>query len=495
MKVAIVESDYLDRWKEVRGSLPRLSHLVVMDLAEGGGSSGVLSWDDLVARGKSALEEDPELVDRSSAGVTPDNLATLVYTSGTTGIPKGVMVSQRNILWTLEALIRTLTAIPDHARLISYLPLAHVGERMASHYASIYLAGWIRFVPDLSQVAEAVGQTRPEVFFAVPRVWERFHAGLMARLEETPNARRRALALGAVNLATEVKRKQQAGGHPGLGERLKMGLFDRLVFSKIRHGLGLDDLKLAISAAAPVSPDLLLFFRGIGLPVYELYGQTESSGPGTSNWPENNKIGSVGRAMVGVEVTTADDDEILMRGGLVTQGYFRDPEGTAATFDEDGWVHTGDLGRIDEDGYLTIIGRKKDIIITAGGKNVAPAGLENIINQNGLIAQSCVIGDRRRYLTVLVSLDPEVALPWAESQGLAHDEFEAVSSSPQMIEEVGRIVQAANQQVARVEQAKKWIVATEVWSPETGELTPSLKLKRQVVLERYSEQIEEMYAD
>ena len=495
-KVAVVEdAGYLDRWNEIRSDLPGLRHIVVMDLPEDRRDEGIISWDDLVEKGKVALEADSGAVDRSSAGVSQDDLATLIYTSGTTGTPKGVKISHRNVLWTLECIARTLPLIPEHVRLISYLPLAHIGERMASHYSALWWAGSVRYVPDITEVAAAVQQTQPEVFFAVPRVWEKFHAGLMARLEENPNARKRALALAAVELASRAQKIELAGGRPGLLDGIKLRLFDHLVFSKIRTGLGLDELKVAISAAAPISADLLMFFRGVGIPVFELYGMTESSGPGTSNRPGADRIGSVGCAMPGVEIVTADDGEIRIRGGLVTGGYYKDSEGTAEAYDEEGWLHTGDLGRLDEDGFLTIIGRKKEIIITAGGKNVAPATLENLINKNALISQACVVGDGRRYLTLLVALDPDMAPGWAESQGVEYESFEDLSRAPEVRAEVQRIVESANDEVARVEQARKWFVAPDTWSAETGELTPSLKMKRRVVLERYSVEIEELYAE
>ena len=230
---------------------------------------------------------------------------------------------------------------------------------------------------------------------------------------------------------------------------------------------------VAVSGAAPISPELLMFFRGIGIPVVELYGMTESSGPGTSNIEGANRIGTVGKAMAGVELSLADDGEIRMRGGLITEGYYRDPERTAAT----------------------IVGRKKEIIITAGGKNIAPARLENLINKHPLVAQSCVVGEGRRYLTLLVALDPDMAPGWAESQGLAFEGFDEFTRLPQVKEEIGQVVELANIRVARVEQARRWTVVSEAWSPETGELTPSLKMKRDVVLEQYSVQIEELYEE
>ena len=495
-KVAVLENDeYLSRWREIRADLPALRQIIVMELPEDHDEDGVISWDRLVEQGKSVLEKDPGLVDRSAGEVSQSDLATLIYTSGTTGTPKGVMVTHGNVVWTLECIARTFTDIPENVRLISYLPLAHIGERMASHYSSLWFVGSVRYVAEISQVAAAVGQTKPEVLFAVPRVWEKFHAGVMARLQETPNPRKRALALAAVELAVTAQKMELAGERPGLKDRIKLKLFDRLVFSKIRHGLGVEELKLAISAAAPISAELLLFFRGIGIPVYELYGMTESSGPGTTNRPGFDRIGTVGCAMPGVEIATAEDDEILIRGGLVTGGYYKDQSGTAEAFGHDGWLHTGDLGRLDDDGFLTIIGRKKEIIITAGGKNVAPANLENLVNQHALISQACVVGDGRRYLTLLVALDPDMAPGWAESNGFSYEDLASFSRSAPVAEEVRRIVESANGRLARVEQAKDWIIVPDAWSPETGELTPSLKMKRRVVLERYSVEIEQLYND
>ncbi|MDE0138891.1 MAG: AMP-binding protein [bacterium] len=495
-RVAVLENaDYLGRWQGILGDLPNLTHIVVMEPPEDGDDERIMSWEALRSAGREALAADPELVERSSVAVAQDDLATLIYTSGTTGVPKGVMISHRNVMWTLECVSRTYS-LPDHLRLVSYLPLAHIGERMASHYVSLYWVGTVRYIPDLTEVAAAVQETRPHVFFAVPRVWEKFHAGLMARVNAEPNARRRALALGAIELAIEGQRAEQEGRHLGLGARLKLKLFDRILFSKkFRTGLGMDALKVAISAAAPISPDLLLFFRGIGLPVFELYGMTESSGPGTSNVPGANRIGTVGRAMPGVELSIADDDEIMLRGGLITEGYYRDPDTTAATYGEDGWLRTGDLGRLDDHGYLSIIGRKKEIIITAGGKNVAPARLENLINEHALISQACVVGDGRRYLTLLLALDPDMAEGWAESQGVEYGSFDEFTRHSKVLAEVDRLVESANARVARVEQARKWTVVSEKWSAESGELTPSLKMKRRVVLERYSRQIEDLYED
>lgn len=496
-KVAVLENlEFMKRWEEAKPDLPALQHVVLMEGAENYETvDWVHSWDDVLAAGTASLADDPTLIERIAAEVRQDDLATLIYTSGTTGTPKGVMISHRNVLWTTECTRRSVDALPDHPRAVSYLPLAHIGERLASHYFGLWMAGTVTYVADISEVAEAVQRTKPQLFFAVPRVWEKFQAGLMARLESEPNERRRALALGAVELGGKVVGLRQAGEPVPVRDALKLALFDKVVFSKIRAGLGLDELAIAISAAAPVSADLLMFFRGIGLPVYELFGMTESTGPGVTNTPRADKIGSVGRAMPGVEIVTAEDDEILVRGGLVSQGYYKNSDATAETFDEDGWLHTGDLGRIDEEGFLTIIGRKKEIIINAAGKNIAPAKLENLIKQNPLIAQACVIGDGRRFITLVLALDSEVAPTWAEANGVTYESLERLASEPAVIDVIQKMVDEANEQVARVEQAKKFFLAGDDWTPESGELTPSLKLKRRVVHERYADDIEAMYAE
>ncbi len=496
-KVAIIENlEFMKRWEAAKPELPDLEYVVLMEGAENYDTAPwVLSWDDLIGKGRRALADNPTMVENSSASLSQDDLATLIYTSGTTGTPKGVMITHRNVLWTVECTRRTLTELPDHARFVSYLPLAHIGERMASHYNGLWIAGSVHYEPDISKVAAAVAAANPQVFFAVPRVWEKFHAGLMARLEAEPNERKRKLALGAIELATKATATVQAGGKLSVGDRVKLVLFEKLVFSKIRIGLGLDDLIIAISAAAPISADLLMFFQGLGIPVYELYGMTESSGPGVTNLPGANKIGTVGRAMSGVEIVTAQDDEILMRGGLVTAGYYKSEDSTAETFDSQGWLHTGDLGRLDEDGYLSIIGRKKEIIINAAGKNIAPAKLEGLISNNALISSSCVVGEGRKYITLIVALDAEIAPAWAEKNGFSFESLEAFAAMEEVRSEVERIVEDANNQIARVEQAKKFHLVGDEWTPESGELTPSLKLKRRVVLENYAADIEAMYAE
>ena len=433
-------------------------------------------------------------MDRSSSEVVQDDILTVSYTPGTSGPPKGVIATHRNAIWLVESSKRAWPEVAAHLKLISYLPLGHLGERMANHYDSLCTAGSIRCVSDPLKVVEAIRSARPTAFFAHPRVWELFHAGLMATLEGEPNERKRALGLRAFELAVEAQQTEHAGGRTGLFDRIKLRVFDRMVFSKIRDGLGLDELEVGISAGAPISRDMIIFFWAIGLPVYELYGLAEASATGCTNLPGANRLGTVGRPLPGVEIATADDGEILMRGGIVTKGYYRDQERTSRTYDRDGWLHTGDLGRIDDDGFLTFLGRKAEIITTASGRQVAPLRLETLINWHTPIAQVCLVGQGRSYLTLLVSIDPDLAPGWADRRGVEYDHFEELSRAPRILEEVGRIVESANSQVPPVERARKWYVVPEPWSPATGAAAHTFRVRRDVVVERYSAEIDGMYA-
>jgi long-chain acyl-CoA synthetase len=492
-KVAILEDlGFMKRWEAIRADLPALQYVVLLEGADNYDTSEwVLSWEDLLERGRNALATDPELVMRSAGAARPDGLATLIYTSGTTGVPKGVMISHRNVVWTAECLRRAVDP-GENPRMVSYLPLAHIAERMSTHYLGVYLAGEVWYCPDIGMVLEYVQKARPTIFVAVPRVWEKFHNRLQARFAEDP--KREKLIRSAAAHGAEMVRRVQSGKSIGFLDRLKHVLFERLIYSKVRHGLGMDALEVAITAAAPISPDLIYFFRGIGVPLFELYGMSESTGPATSNVAGQERIGSVGRPIPGVEVVLADDGEILMRGGVVTGGYYKMPEETAETFDSDGFLHSGDLGRFDDDGYLHIVGRKKDIIINAAGKNIAPAKLETAIKNHALVSQACMVGDGKPYLSMIIALDPEEAPLWAAKKNITFTDLDSFSRLPEVQSEMQAAMDSANQEVARVEQVKKFTVVGDIWSPDTGEITPSLKLKRNVVLDKYRSDIEEMYS-
>lgn len=487
--VAILENlDFMKRWEEIRSELPNLRYVVLMSGAENYDTADwVLSWDELLARGQQRLLDDPDSVARGSAEITPDTLATLIYTSGTTGAPKGVMISHRNAVWTVEC-VRRGANLKLGARMVSYLPLAHIAERMATHYLGIYLAGEVWFCPNLAGVLEYIQEARPTLFVGVPRVYEKFHSRLLARFDEASGIKGMLLK----KALKENEKRVDAEAEGGSGGALA-GILDKIALSKVREGLGMDQVEIAITAAAPINPDLVKFFQTIGIPLYELYGMSETTGPATSNVPGAAKIGSVGRPLPGVGVKLGDDGEVLMSGGVITAGYYKLPDSSAEGFTADGWLKSGDLGRIDDDGYLWIVGRSKEIIINAAGKNIAPAKLETLLGNHPLISKACMVGDGRKFLTMVVALDHEEAPAWAEARGLAYGDLESFSKLPEVQEEIKNAMELANETVARVEQIKKWVIVPDEWTPDSGEVTPSLKLKRRVVLEKYSDEIESLY--
>jgi len=492
-KVAVLENlEFMKRWEAAKPQLPNLEYVVLMEGAENYEDvDWVLSWDELAERGRALLVANPGVVDERAAQLQSNDIATLIYTSGTTGTPKGVMITHHNVLWTVESTERTVN-LPKHPRLVSFLPLAHIAERVASHYLGMWYVGEVWYCPDMTQVLEYVQEAKPTLFVAAPRVYERFQAGLMARLEAEEGLKK-TLAMTAIKSGEEVVRFRQEGKQVPFLTALKHQLLERIVLTKILGGLGMGEVFIAISTAAPIAPELLVFFQGIGLPLFELWGMSELSGPGTTNLPGANKIGTVGRPLVGTEVKLADDGELMMRGGNVTAGYFKRPEDTAETFLSDGWLVTGDIAEIDQDGFVSIVDRKKELIITAGGKNIAPTKLEGAIKNHPLIGQVCVIGDRRKFLTALIVLDGDMAPPWAERQGLKFNDMASFVQSPEVQAEVQKAVDEANEHVARVEQLKRFVILPDEWTPESDELTPTLKLKRRVILEKYADAIESLY--
>jgi len=488
--VAILEDlDFMKRWDEIKAELPNLRYIVLMSGAENYDTvDWVLSWDELNARGEHRLGQDPDAVTRSASAISPEALATLIYTSGTTGTPKGVMISHRNVVWTLESLRRAADLQPG-VRMVSYLPLAHIAERLATHYLGTYLSGEVWYCPNLAGVLEYIQEARPTVFVGVPRVYEKFHARLMARFDEAEGIKKTLL-----DKALETNRLRVEAEAEGRRGPVLAGILDKIVLSKVRDGLGMGSVDLAITAAAPINPDLVKFFHTIGVPLFEVYGMSENTGPATATLPGALKIGSVGRPLPGVEVAIEDDGELKMRGGIVTKGYYQLDQATRETFDDEGWLHSGDLARIDDDGFVWIVGRKKEIIITAAGKNIAPAKLETLLGNHPLVSKACMIGDQRKFLSMLIALDGEEAPAWAGARGLEYRDLASFSELPEVQNEIARAVDEANQTVARVEQVKKWVIVPDEWTPDSGEVTPSLKLKRRVVLDRYAEQIDSMYA-
>lgn len=481
--IVVEDETFLSRVLEVRDQMPSVRHLAVVDAALADPAAGVVSLDDLLASEPADLAE-------AAASCSPEQIATMIYTSGTTGPPKGVMLSHANICWTVESL-RVALPFDDYAgkRVVSYLPMAHVAERMVSHYAASFLGFEVTTCPDFGVVAEYLRNTRPNIVFGVPRVWEKVHAGVNAAVAADPDKQK------ALNEAVEAAiplAEAMDWGRATDEERATYDFLDQVAFSTVRDLVGLDQVELAVSGAAPLPPDVLRWFRAIGVPLSEIYGLSETSGPMT--WaPTRVKPGAIGPAIPGCEVRLADDGEILCRGGNVFLGYLDDPVRTAETLDADGWLHSGDIGTVDEDGYYTIIDRKKELIITAGGKNVSPANLEAALKRIPIVGQACAVGDDRPYIAALVTLDPDQAPAWATAQGIDFGSLADLAEHPLVVAEVERGLQEVMADFSHAESVKKVRILGEEWLPDGPALTPTSKLKRRSIAEHHAEEIESLY--
>jgi long-chain acyl-CoA synthetase len=492
-KVAVLEDrDMLKRWQDVRDDLPALQHLVVLEGAQDGDGPGVLGWDELVRRGRDALAADRSAFEELRGRVGPEDHATLLYTSGTTGPPKGVLLTHHNLLYECTALDR-LTGLAPEGSSVSYLPLAHIAERVLSIYGPLTMRTHIWFCPEPTQAVEYVREARPTLFFGVPRVWEKVRAGIQAKLAAEENQRKRRITQRAVETGLEVVRRTQRGEPVPFGLRARHAVLERLVLAKIRHAIGLDRCTFASSAASPLAVDVAEFFAALGLPLVEVYGMTETTGVATGNRPGKVKIGTVGPALAGVEVRLADDGEVLVRGPVNTPGYYRQPEATAELIDPEGWLHTGDVGELDGDGYLRVVDRKKELIITSSGKNLSPANIEGLLKEHPLIGQALVYGDSRPYVVALIVLDHELAPGWAARSGLDARDLAALATHERVLAEVQLAVDAANQRLARIEQVKRFEVLPVEWTAESEELTPTLKLRRRIIHGKYAERIDALY--
>jgi long-chain acyl-CoA synthetase len=494
-RVCFVENhELLARILEVRDELPKLDRVVVFEndsQPDPFDDPFVISFDDLRASGAVRLDREPELFETRADALSPDSVATLVYTSGTTGPPKGAMITHANIMWTIRS-AASLFRIAEGERLLSFLPLSHIAERMMSDFAPVAVGGETWFARSLATVAEDLRDCRPTVFFAVPRVWEKFQEAVVAKLADEHGLKRRLVGQ-YLGLGEHAIGAHEALGRAPLWEQVPYQVLDRVIGAKIRHGLGLDQAHILITAAAPIHPDLIRWFHSVGLPIVELYGQTEACGPTTCNPPDDNRIGTVGRQIPGVRIRIAEDGEILARGGNICAGYFRDKHASAELVDKDGWMHSGDVGHLDDDGYLTIVGRKKDLIITAAGQNVAPQEIETDLRSYELVSEAVVIGEGRRYLTALLTVGGDALVAWASAHGKVAD-YESLTVDPDLHTEMNRIVGEVNAKRSRVEHVRKFRILPHEFTIAAGEMTPTLKVKRNVVNATYREVIDEMYA-
>jgi long-chain acyl-CoA synthetase len=482
--VVVIEREFLPVLDSVQAELPELRAVIVLggDDADADGEPGrwtgdgdrseaagarALDWPELLELGREAAERDPGAFDRSWRQVTPDDLATLIYTSGTTGRPKGVMITHRQVRYAQHATLRVIplqqqTDGDGIATLVSYLPMAHVTGRSCDHWAPMGHPVRLAYCPDQQRLFEIAAQVHPTALVSIPRVWEKLHAALRGMLPDVAPA-----AVAALPDATR---------------------------EAVRVRIGLDQCRLATSGAAPIDPEIVAFFRALGVPLTEGWGMSELTNAATLAAPGQARSGAVGQAFPGMEVRTAPDREVLVRGPLVMAGYYKDPELTMATVDADGWMHTGDIGQLDDDGFLRIVDRKKELIITSGGKNVSPALVEHELQRHPLIGQACAVGDRRNYVTALLVLDPETAPAWAREHGLAFESLADLAASPEVLAEVERGVAAANSHLSRPERVRRFALLPAEWTAQSGELTPSQKRRRSVIIDRYAKEIEELYA-
>jgi long-chain acyl-CoA synthetase len=461
--VVLLEREFLSVLESIRAALPQLRAVVVLDgdgPPDGGAQAaavtratenGLFTWPELLELGQAEAERDPAAFARAWRQVKPDSLATLIYTSGTTGRSKGVMITHRNVRYEQEASLK-LNPYADQvgpdgvARIVTYLPMAHVTGRTLDH----------------CRLFEIAAQVHPTFLMGIPRVWEKLHAALRGALPDVSPAAVRALP-----------------------DAVKQAVLTRI---------GLDQCRLAATGSAPIDPEIVEFFRALGVPLTEGWGMSELSNAATFASPGEARPGAVGRAFPGVEVRLGDDGEVLVRGPIVMGGYYKDPELTMATVDADGWMATGDIGALDADGFLKIVDRKKELIITSGGKNISPALVEYELQRHPLIGQACAIGDRRNYVTALLVLDPETTPAWAQARGLAVDSLADLAVHPEVLAEVERGVTLANSHLARPEQVRRFTLLPAEWTAQSGELTPSMKRRRRVIVDRYAKEIEELYS-
>jgi long-chain acyl-CoA synthetase len=500
-KVAFVDTtEQLEKILKMRSELPKLRKVVVFDGVGDADKDFVISWDEFLLLGSGVEDSRYEETLRN---VKPDDLATFVYTSGTTGPPKAVMLTHSNIWWTAEhSRAHIPIRDPENARALSYLPLSHIAERMISHLLQIYYGSQTWFAGSIDTLLEDLQACKPTYFFGVPRVWEKFYAGVQAKMAAAdPNDRKTKLAKKAVELGRQVAIAEQeavarggklADARVPVSVKLRHSVLDKLVLHKVRAAFGLDECNLPLSAAAPLNPDLIWFFHSVGLRISEGYGQSEDNGPTTWNPPDAIKIGTVGTPLPGLEVKLADDGEILVRGGNVMSGYYKDETATKEAIDDDGWLHSGDIGEFDQYRFLTITDRKKELIITAGGKNIAPSQIEERIKFHPLISQVVIIGDKRPFLSALITLDPEKAPAWAKEHGIEGD-IGAIASNDRTLKEIEGMIGEVNKHFAKVEGVRRFRVLDRDFLQEEEEITPTMKVKRRKINELYGDVIEDIY--
>ena len=495
--VVLETAAHRERWHRALAETDSIRTVVVLEPttptdADATGAARFMTWDDLVAAGAAHRAAHADEVEARTRAVTPDSPATILYTSGTTGHPKGVVLTHHNVLYeTLSTQEKAGLTEPQVA--VSYLPLAHIAERVLGLYGPQVQGSHMHAIGDPAELVGALGEVHPTAFFGVPRVWEKIRTGLSAKLAADPDPGSRALVERAMAAALAWVEAQEVGGAmtPEVEDAYRAA--DEQVLGSLRTLLGLDRVAWAGSAAAPMPLDVARFMAGLGLKVFDVYGMTETCGAVTANGPSGFKLGTVGRANPGMEVRLGEDGEILVRGPVNTPGYHLQEDATRALIDADGWLHTGDIGTLDEDGFFSVVDRKKELIITSNGKNVAPSNIENYLKESPIIGHAMAIGDGRPYVVAVLTLDGEIAPVLARQLGLEFTDLADLAARPEIRALAQQAVDAANARLSRPEQVKSFELLPVEWTAESEELTPTLKLKRRVVNTKYAAVVDRLY--
>ncbi|MEW6261464.1 MAG: AMP-binding protein [Thermodesulfobacteriota bacterium] len=484
--------EQLDKVLGFRERTPHLKKIIVWDM-EGlhdFRDPMVMSFDQLLELGREMSSREPDLFQRRVDDTSGEDLAVLIYTSGTTGPPKGAMLTHGNLLWISESLGQVVE-VRRRDEFLSFLPLCHIFEQLFTILANLRYGPVVNFIENTDTVTANMREVSPTVSYAVPRIWEKYYSTVMIKMADATWFKRQVFKLALGVGLKHARLKLDFKPIPGY-LKLAYGLAYAAIFRKLKKRLGFDRTRIAVSGAAPISPDILIFFHAIGVPLREGYGQTEGSGVTSAARFDHVKIGTVGQPLPGCEVKIAEDGEILVKSPGVFKGYFKNPEATAETL-KDGWLHSGDVGVMDEDGFLKITDRKKDLIITAGGKNIAPQFIENQLKFSPYVNDAVVIGDRRKYMTALIVLDEENVAKFAQDNKIPFNTYESLTVNEEIIALIEKEVEKVNNALSRVEQIKRFKILPKKLYEEDGEVTPTMKVKRKYINEAFKDLIESMY--
>ncbi len=490
--VVVKDQEQADKVLEVMEALPLLKKIIVIDMKglRHYDDPHIISFDQVEALGRKKAEENPQFFESLISEIRTDDVALMVYTSGTTGPPKGAMLTHGNLLSLAEAFSKVARFSPED-EVVSYLPLCHIAERLMSVILALYAGYTVNFAESLETIQENLYEIAPTIFVGVPRIWEKMHSSIQIRMKDASRFKRRAYSFW-MPMGRKMVEKSLLKGRESLGQRVLYGLGYLLLYRYILDKMGLLRVRLAISGSAPISPEILKFYKALGLKISEVYGQTEGSGVSHIHHGHDRKIGSVGQPLPGVEFKLAEDGEILFRGNTLFKGYYKDPEATKAAR-VDGWMRTGDVGVLDDAGYLYITDRKKDIIITAGGKNIAPSEMENRLKCSPYINQAIVVGDAKPYLSAIVQIELDTVSKWATDHKIGYTTFKSLAENPEVFGLIRKEVDEANKEFARVEGIKKFVLLDKELDHDDDELTATMKVRRKSVEEKFKDLIQTMY--